>query len=49
VLMRESSRIVAEVLALVGSHIRPGVTTGELDRIAEEYIRSNGGEPAFKG
>ncbi len=48
-LMRESGRIVAEVLALVGSHVRPGVTTGELDRIAEEYIRSHGGEPAFKG
>ena len=48
-LIRESSRIVAEVLKLVGSMIRPGVTTIELDRVAEEYIRSHGGEPAFKG
>ncbi len=48
-LMRESGRIVAEVLALIGSRIRPGVTTGELDGIAEDYIRSSGGVPAFKG
>jgi methionyl aminopeptidase len=48
-LMRESCRIVAEVLALVGSQIRHGVHTRELDRIAEEYIRSKGGIPAFKG
>lgn len=47
--IRESGRIVAEVLALVGSRVQPGVTTGELDAIAEEYIRSQGGEPAFKG
>ncbi len=48
-LIRESSKIVADVLKLVSSHIRPGVTTGELDRIAEEYIRSLGAIPAFKG
>jgi methionyl aminopeptidase len=48
-LMRESCRIVAEVLRLLKAEIRPGVTTGELDRIAEEYIVSRGGEPAFKG
>ncbi len=47
--MRESCRIVAEVLALIGSRIRPGVTTKELDAIAEDYIRSQGGVPAFKG
>jgi methionyl aminopeptidase len=47
--MRESSRIVAEVLALIRGYIRPGVKTIELDRIAEEYIRSEGGIPAFKG
>lgn len=47
--MRESSRIVADVLRLVGSMAQPGVTTAELDRVAEDYIRSNGGEPAFKG
>ena len=48
-LIRESCRIVAEVLALVGSRIRPGVYTRELDEIAEEYIRSKGAVPAFKG
>lgn len=48
-LMRESCRIVAEVVRLLGSSITPGVTTGELDEIAEDYIRSQGGEPAFKG
>jgi methionyl aminopeptidase len=47
--IRASSRIVAEVLALVGAHIQPGVSTMELDRLAEDYIRSCGGVPAFKG
>jgi methionyl aminopeptidase len=47
--IRESSRIVADVLKLVGAQVRPGITTLELDRTAEEYIRSMGGEPAFKG
>ena len=48
-LIRESSRIVADVLKLVSAQIRPGVTTLELDQVAEEYIRAMGGEPAFKG
>jgi methionyl aminopeptidase len=48
-LMRESGRIVGEVLALIGGHVRAGVTTLELDDMAEEYIRSQGGIPAFKG
>lgn len=47
--MRASSRIVAEVLSLIGERIRPGVATRDLDEIAEEYIRVQGGEPAFKG
>jgi methionyl aminopeptidase len=47
--IRESGRIVAEVLKLVGAQIRPGVTTMELDQVAEDYIRSMGAEPAFKG
>lgn len=47
--VRESSVIVAEVLSLLQSRIRPGITTAELDELAEEYIRSSGGEPAFKG
>lgn len=48
-MIRESSRIVADVLKLVGERARPGITTLELDTMAEEYIRSMGGEPAFKG
>jgi len=48
-LMRESCRIVAEVLALVGSRIVPGVLTRELDELAEDWIRSRDAEPAFKG
>jgi methionyl aminopeptidase len=48
-LIRESCRIVGEVLALVGSHIRSGIYTRELDGMAEEYIRSRGAVPAFKG
>ncbi len=48
-LMRESGKIVGEVLNLVGSSIRAGITTEELDTIAEEYIRSQDAEPAFKG
>ena len=44
-----ASRVVAETLSLVGKHIKPGVTTRELDAIAEDHIRTRGGRPAFKG
>lgn len=44
-----ANRIVAETLSLVEKHVKPGVTTFELDRIAEDFIRSNNAEPAFKG
>jgi len=47
--MRESGRIAAETLRLVGATVAPGVTTRDLDAMAEEYIRSCGAEPAFKG
>jgi methionyl aminopeptidase len=47
--MRESGRIVSEVLKLVGSLVKPGITTAELDNVAEDYIRSCNAEPAFKG
>lgn len=47
--IRESCKIVAEVLRLLKTIIRPGVTTSELDQIAEEFIRSQDAEPAFKG
>lgn len=47
--MREAGRVTAAALRLVGDAVRPGVTTRELDGIAEEYIRSQGAQPAFKG
>lgn len=47
--IRESARIVAETLQLVKRYAEPGKTTLELDKIAEDYIRSNNGIPAFKG
>jgi methionyl aminopeptidase len=47
--MRVAGRIVAEVLALVESELRPGVTTAHLDAIAERHIRSRGAVPSFKG
>ncbi len=47
--IRNSSLIVGKALAEVAKHIRPGVTTLELDRIAEEFIRDQGAIPAFKG
>jgi methionyl aminopeptidase len=47
--MAQAGRVVADTLALLGENMRPGVTTQELDEIAEEYIRSQGGAPTFKG
>jgi methionyl aminopeptidase len=47
--IRVSSLLVARALAEVAKIIRPGITSLELDKIAEEYIRDNGGVPAFKG
>lgn len=48
-LIRESSRMVAKTLDLLGTMIRPGIMTLELDQAAEDFIRSNGGVPSFKG
>lgn len=47
-IMKEACRISAGALQLVGRAVEPGVTTAELDRIAEEYIRSEGAVPNFK-
>jgi methionyl aminopeptidase len=47
--MAEASRVVAEALEVVRKEVRPGVTTDDLDRVAEEAIRARGGIPAFKG
>jgi methionyl aminopeptidase len=48
-IMRAANVIVAEVLAELRATVRPGVTTGELDRVAEELTRKKGAIPAFKG
>ncbi|MBO7300899.1 MAG: type I methionyl aminopeptidase [Tidjanibacter sp.] len=48
-LLRENNLLVSATLAEVGKHIKPGVTTLELDRIAEEFIRSHGAVPGFLG
>jgi methionyl aminopeptidase len=48
-LMRESGRIVSEVLRLLEGFIKPGISTMELDAIAEDFILSQGGIPVFKG
>jgi methionyl aminopeptidase len=48
-LIRESSLLVGRTLAAVAERIRPGVTTLDLDAVAEEFIRDHGAEPGFKG
>ena len=48
-LVRESSLLVAKTHAEIASFIKPGVASLSLDKIAEEFIRDNGGIPAFKG
>ncbi|MBI3946807.1 MAG: type I methionyl aminopeptidase [Armatimonadetes bacterium] len=48
-LMRQASALVVDTLRLLRDRVRPGVTTAELDRLAEAYIRSRGGVPSFKG
>lgn len=48
-LMRIAGRIVAETHQVLKTHIQPGLTTLELDRIAETYVRSQGAVPSFKG
>jgi methionyl aminopeptidase len=47
--IRESCKIVAETLQLLKGSVRPGITTKELDKIAEDYILSNDAIAAFKG
>jgi methionyl aminopeptidase len=48
-MMARAGRVVASTLDLLEAEARAGVTTGELDRLAEQHIRSFGGEPTFKG
>jgi methionyl aminopeptidase len=47
--MARAGTIVADTLSLLGENIRPGTTTAELDQLADEFIRSRGGVPTFKG
>ena len=47
-LMREAGLLVGRTLELLAGEVRPGMTTLELDRLAEEFIRSNGGIPNFQ-
>mgnify|MGYP001179588907 CR=1 FL=1 len=47
--MREAGKIVAEVLATLEAAVEPGITTQELDRIAERTIRGHAATPSFKG
>ncbi len=48
-IIQEASEILKKVFTKVRSAVKPGVTTNELDELAERVIRTNGGEPAFKG
>lgn len=48
-LMREANQLVGKTLAEVGRHVEPGVSTLQLDKIAEEFIRDHGAVPAFLG
>jgi methionyl aminopeptidase len=47
--MREAGRLVGEVLTELAAHVAPGVSTGDLDALAEKRIRGAGATPAFKG
>lgn len=47
--IRASARLVAQTLEMLKAAVKPGMTTGELDRMAESFIREHGGRPAFKG
>lgn len=48
-LMRRAGQIVAKVLEAIREQVHPGITTGELDELAERIIRAEGGIPSFKG
>ena len=48
-LMRKAGKIVGETLLLLEKKVKPGVTTADLDRMAEEFITKHGAKPSFKG
>jgi methionyl aminopeptidase len=47
--LREAGRLVAQTYDVLRPYIKPGVSTGELDKIAEDFIRSKGAKPIYKG
>ena len=47
--LRDAGRLVAETFAVLREHVVPGVSTADLDRLAEEYIRKHGAIPIYKG
>jgi methionyl aminopeptidase len=47
--IRASAQLVARTLEMLGGEVKPGVTTADLDRLAETFIRDHGARPAFKG
>jgi len=47
--LRKANHLVAETFKVLEPHVKPGMSLTELDRIAEDHIRSRGGEPAYKG
>src|SRR2546430_17240198 len=47
--LREAGRVVAETYDMLQPHVKRGVSTAELDEIAEDYIRSRGATPIYKG
>ena len=47
--IRAAAQLVARTLDMLGRELRPGITTADLDRLAEAFIRDHGGRPAFKG
>lgn len=48
-LLRQANLLVGRTLGEIAKAVKPGVTTRQLDKLAEEYIRDNGAEPTFKG
>ena len=48
-IMRKAGRVVAVTLAALAREVRPGITTLDLDRLAESTIRAQGATPSFKG
>ena len=47
--MRRAGKVVRDTLCMLEAHIKPGIETIKLDRLAEEFIRSQGAIPGFKG